>query len=103
MGKNFKKNKYEKMAMPEAQFDFHELGILMNEEIVFETEQFIKNCAENGMKKVLIITGKGLHSENGPVVRPIVMKTLSTLTEVKSVAAAKIDMGGSGALVIDLY
>lgn len=96
-------NKYAHLSKPQAEMDFHDEGILTREEICDLAADFIRDCAEKGMKKVLIITGKGLHSERGPVIRPLLKEFLPRLPQVQSVSLARRDRGGEGALEIDLH
>ena len=95
-------NKYADLNDPEATFDYHEEGILTEDEIKEKAEEFIIESKRKGHMRVLIITGKGLHSENGPVIKPLLSWYLTKLNQVKSVKEAKIDRGGSGALEIEL-
>ncbi len=55
---------------PEAQLDFHPLGLLTVEEIKFYLDNFLEEQKALGHVKLLIITG------NGRVVRPVVAKLL---------------------------
>ena len=96
-------NKYAHMSKPQAELDFHDEGVLTREEICDQAAAFIRQCSERGMKKVLIITGKGLHSDKGPVIRPLLKDFLPRLPQVQSVAYARRDRGGEGALEIDLH
>ncbi len=97
-------NKYEHLSTPEAQLDFHGEGILTPEEITQRVSQFIQECQQKGFSRVLIITGKGLHSRDGiAVIKPIVQKHLKGLDTVKEIAEARRDRGGEGALEIKLW
>ncbi len=52
-------------AMPcEAQIDLHGLT---QDEAVIRLQDFVSECCRRGLKKILIIHGKGNHSEDGPV------------------------------------
>ncbi len=52
-------------AMPcEAQIDLHGLT---QEEAIIRLQDFIAECCRRNLRKVLIIHGKGNHSEDGPV------------------------------------
>ncbi len=76
---------------------------------------FIKNCYEEKVKKIIVVTGKGLHSENEK--NPYVSKDLSILkysipeyisnnkslmNVINEIKDAKIEDGGSGAFYIYL-
>ena len=76
---------------------------------------FIKNCYEKKVNKIIVVTGKGLHSENGK--NPYVSKDLSILkysipeyisnnkslmNVINEIKDAKIEDGGSGAFYIFL-
>jgi DNA-nicking Smr family endonuclease len=50
----------------------------------------------------LVITGKGLHSPHGPVVKDSVLHLLSHHTEVRRFQEAPLRLGGSGALLVEL-
>jgi DNA-nicking Smr family endonuclease len=76
---------------------------------------FIKNCYEEKVNKIIVVTGKGLHSENEK--NPYVSKDLSILkysipeyisnnkslmNVINEIKDAKIEDGGSGAFYIFL-
>ena len=62
------KNKYAKLAQPQRILDFHKAGIVRREEIIALTKRFLERSAQEGLTKIMIITGKGLHSQNGQAV-----------------------------------
>jgi DNA-nicking Smr family endonuclease len=95
-------NKYAHLSQPQASFDFHGLGILTPVEICEKASDFVRASRQKGYKKVLIVTGKGLHSKSGPVIGPILEKYLPGLPEVKSIVKARRDRGGEGALEVEL-
>jgi DNA-nicking Smr family endonuclease len=95
-------NKYASLSEPQASFDFHGRGVLSKEDIVVRTTEFVRECSQRGFKKILIITGKGLHSKSGPVVGPLVQDILMSLPNVQSVETARRDRGGEGALEVQL-
>jgi len=106
MGKRKKNrgNKYAELAEPQATLDFHGLGILAREEILSALEGFIDEAVEDGLDYVLIITGKGLHSQGGEsVIGPIARNFLKDNDNVKSIGNAAINRGGSGAIEVKLY
>ena len=78
-------------------------------------EKFILDCFENNISQLIIITGKGLHSENER--NPFVSKELSILKNsvpeyiknnlnlmkiIKEIREADIEDGGSGAFYVFL-
>ncbi len=64
---------------------------------------FLEECTANGLRKVSIITGKGLHSENGTgVLREKALSILSSSPLVEETSSAPLSKGGSGALWVIL-
>lgn len=64
---------------------------------------FLTECTANGLRKVSIITGKGLHSENGTgVLREKALSILSSSPLVEEMSSAPLSKGGSGALWVIL-
>lgn len=101
--RKLKNNKYDNLSKPEAELDFHDRGYLKREDIIRITDEFIDKCRDRGLSKVLIITGKGLHSKNGAaVIKPLVKKYLLFKSYVQRVYEARGDRGGSGALEVIL-
>ncbi len=86
----------------DAQLDLHGLN---QEEAVNRLELFVGNAAVTGMRRVLVVTGKGRHSDGGvSVLRPVVEAWIGT-DGARLVAAwgeAPRQYGGSGALVLDI-
>ena len=85
------------------------------EEANKEVEKFLNTCFDKGISKVVIITGKGLHSQNdkNPYMSkkfgilkysvPEYIKNNSELMKkIKNISNAEIDDGGSGAFYIFL-
>ncbi|MBA4337028.1 hypothetical protein C0416_04645 [bacterium] len=100
MGKN---NKYDNLSKPQAEFDFHERGILYPEDIKKMVDEFIEECVRRKLTKVLFITGKGLHSKKGmPIIKPLVKKYLQAKPQVYRVYEGRFDRGGSGTLEVIL-
>lgn len=96
-------NKYAHKAEPEIALDFHKAGILTREEITALTQRFLERCFQKKIKKVLIITGKGLHSQNSTaVIKPVVEKLLLRSEYVKTYSWAPRQRGGDGAFEINL-
>ncbi len=109
MGKKRKKqqktktNKYDNLSKPEAEFDFHNRGILTQSHMRELVDEFMDECRDRGLSKVLIITGKGLHSRKGmPVIKPFVKKYLQGKSFVARVYEGRFDRGGSGTLEVIL-
>ena len=101
--KSPKTNKYDNLSKPQAEFDFHDLGVLTPKEIRDHVWDFLKTAKSRGLNKVIIITGKGLHSKNGaPVVKPTVKKYLESKPFVTRVYEGRRDRGGAGALEVVL-
>jgi DNA-nicking Smr family endonuclease len=98
----FAGNKYAHLAEPQATLDFHGRGILTEQQICTLAKDFVDQSVSKGFRKILIITGKGLHSEQGPVIEPLLRKFLPTLPAVRSVLTARRDRGGEGALEVEL-
>jgi DNA-nicking Smr family endonuclease len=109
MGKKRKKpkakkvNKYDNLSKPQAEFDFHGLGVLGPADVRRLADEFLKECLDRGLYKILFITGKGLHSKNGmPVIKPMLRKYLNGLSFVQRVYEGRRDRGGSGTLEVIL-
>lgn len=90
-----KRNKYEPVL--EATLDLH--GVFSHE-LEQSLSSFITESRNQKKKRVLIITGKGLRSSDGPVLKPLVQGFLRD--QHLSFRDAKIQEGGSGALVVSL-
>ncbi len=85
---------------PEDELDLHGLTI---DEACPKARFFLHDAIYRGFKTVLIITGKGLHSSDGPVLRQAVEKLLEQQREqVLEWGSAPRRYGGSGALVVFL-
>jgi DNA-nicking Smr family endonuclease len=101
--KTTKHNKFDNLSKPQAEFDFHGLGVLYPFEIKKLAKEFIDSCRNRELTKIIFITGKGLHSRNGsPVVKPILKRYLESLSFVEKVYEARRDRGGDGALEVIL-
>jgi DNA-nicking Smr family endonuclease len=98
-----KKNKYDNLSKPEDTLDFHGRGPMRQHTMAQILEEFIDDCLDRELTKVLIITGKGLHSKKGmPVVKPFVKKTLQKHPQVIRVYEGRSDRGGTGTLEVIL-
>jgi DNA-nicking Smr family endonuclease len=102
MKKQKKLNKYEHHTLAEDEFDFHGLGILTEAEIERIAHDFLWQAYQRRLHKIRIITGKGLHSKAGGVIKPILSRYIPTLPFVRTVGPAKQNEGGEGALDITL-
>lgn len=96
-------NKYENLSKPQAEFDFHDKGILDERDIRNMADEFLDECKRRKLKKIMFITGKGLHSKKGmPVIKPLLRKYLNTLPFVIRVDEGRFDRGGAGTLEVTL-
>jgi DNA-nicking Smr family endonuclease len=85
---------------PEAELDLHGLTV---EESSAKVLFFLQDALYQGFRTTLIITGKGLHSSDGPVLRQAVERLLETQRAiVLEWGLAPKCYGGSGALVVFL-
>ncbi len=84
--------------LPEAELDLHGLTA---DEATAKMLFFLQNAISRGLCTVLVITGKGLHSEDGPVLRTAAERVLSEKNDqVVEWGVAPRRYGGEGALVI---
>ncbi len=85
---------------PQSTLDLHGYTV---KEAESEVRKFLNECHENGLRKISIITGKGLHSEDGVcVLKSAVQMVLDESGLVSEKASAPLSAGGSGALWIIL-
>ena len=102
-GRRKKNNKYDNLSKPQAELDFHGMGILTMGMVREMADEFLYKCKDRGLTKVLFITGKGLHSQKGmPVIKPYLKKYLSGKSFVDRVYEGRFDRGGSGTLEVVL-
>ena len=97
-----KKRSKRKSGAPSATIDLH--GKTINEAMML-LERFIGTSAKKGIPLVLVIVGKGIHSDSGkPVLKEAVLSWLDgkgkKLVSSHRIASAKF--GGSGAIVVSL-
>ena len=86
--------------LPQAILDLHGYTVSEAESRV---KAFLGECRDNGLRKISIITGKGLHSEDGVgVLRDAVIRVLDESGTVSEKFSAPQSAGGSGALWIIL-
>ncbi len=86
--------------LPQATLDLHGYTVSEAESRI---SSFLAECVDNGLRKISIITGKGLHSESGiGVLRDAVIRILDGSGCVSEKGNAPQSAGGSGALWIIL-
>ncbi len=77
--------------------DVLDLHGLTREESVRELAYFVQSMRRRGLRKGLIIHGKGLHSPDGAVLAPVVRDYLESSSEIGEFRKATGKNGGSGA------
>ena len=98
-----KNNKYGGINDPKAELDFHKYNSLTPFDIEKICNEFIEESVKKNLDKILVITGKGLHSSFGiPVVKPTVVDVLKRNGKVFRFTEARRDRGGSGAFEVEL-
>ncbi len=77
---------------------------LLRDEAISRLEHFIERAFSRGMEAVLVITGKGINSPEGPVLRGAVEAWLRGMGKkmVSEFSPAPRDKGGTGAFVVFL-
>lgn len=84
----------------DAELDLH--GLIV-EEALAKTRFFLQDALYQGFQTLLLITGKGLHSSEGPVLRQAVEALLGqSSAQVVEWGVAPRRLGGDGALVVFL-
>lgn len=65
---------------------------------------FVRGSAAKGLKRILVVTGKGLHSNGVPVLQSALVRILteSAAPWVLAFASAPVSLGGVGAVVVSL-
>lgn len=92
-------NQIRRMAVQD-ELDLHEMLL---DDAVAATRSFLDSSYSRGLRKVRIITGKGIHSKNGEaVLRPSVISVCRNHPKVREVTVPKASEGGSGALTVIL-
>jgi dsDNA-specific endonuclease/ATPase MutS2 len=84
---------------PEATLDLHGLRA---EEVSPALERFVSASRRQGLRKVLIIHGKGKHSQGEPVLRGLVRGYLERSPHTGAFGPADPRLGGSGAVWVTL-
>lgn len=73
------------------------------EDAMVKTRNFLASSKQQGLRKVLIITGKGIHSSGGEaVLRPTIINIAKAHPAVREISVPKAAEGGSGALIVIL-
>lgn len=86
--------------MPQATIDLHGFT---KQEAMEKLESFMNESREHGLRKISIITGKGLHSQDGiAIIREEVMRYLDSCTFISEKSSAPLSSGGSGAIWVIL-
>lgn len=93
--RNQKVNKY-----PQVMDDELDLHGMIKSEAKDELQAFLEESESKNYKKIRIITGKGLHSKEGPVLKNFVQEYLSQ--NHYRYETSKINEGGEGAIVVSL-
>jgi DNA-nicking Smr family endonuclease len=92
----------DKLSLPEAILDLHDFGPIRDFEVEEIVNRFIEDSYHDGLKKVLIVTGKGLNSKSGPKLRPQVQKLLKQNKSIRTFHLASSARGGEGAIEVYL-
>lgn len=79
----------------EATLDLH--GFRMQEAIL-EIDRFLERSRTAGMRKVLIVHGKGHHSASGPILKQAVLSHLQRHRLAGAIGTPGREEGGSGAV-----
>lgn len=98
-GTGYSRYKVKRMA-PQASLDLHGHTY---EEACMETDSFLRRCRDKGYRKVLIIHGKGLHSEKGvSVLKKKIRQYLQKHPLAGELKVPDQQTGGDGAIVVYL-
>lgn len=89
-----KKRKELRLLRPQRQLDLHGLKIGEAYEAI---DVFLDESVKSGIRKVLIIHGKGNHSSSGPVLRDAVTRYLQNHPLAGEIGVPDKSDGGSGA------
>jgi DNA-nicking Smr family endonuclease len=84
-----------KAAKPEAIIDLHGMTQAQAEAAL---ESFLETQAKKGLEKVLVITGKGLHSQGEPILGKAARRVLEASPFAGRFGLADASEGGGGAL-----
>ena len=82
-----------------AELDLH---MLTKSQAEIELYDFLEKASSLGFRKIRIITGRGLHSENKEsILKPFIENILKR--EKLKFCNAKMNRGGTGAIEVNLY
>jgi len=91
-----------KSLPPQAQLDLHGCT---SREAEFKTENFLRRAKDDHLRTVLVITGKGLHSPEGSVLKDVIESRLKIMESEKKILAYRWEKNGreqSGGLIVYL-
>jgi DNA-nicking Smr family endonuclease len=104
--------KKDKISIKTKSIDLHGLTLEEANKVV---EQFIKDSYLENIKKLIVVTGKGLHSQNDKdpylskdlsilkySVPEFIKKNIDLMKKISEIKNAEIEDGGSGAFYIYL-
>ena len=110
LNKDFKLNKKNIEENTKRIIDLHGFSLENANKII---EEFINNSYQEGIKKIIVVTGKGTRSKtaNNPYlsrdlsilkhsVPEFIKSNSSLMNKIKQISEAKIEDGGSGAFYI---
>jgi len=95
-------NKYKQFNQAEVELDFHNRGPMIHQQILDLADEFIKESLNDGYSLISIITGVGIHSKNGPVIKPLIEDLLRSHPLVKDFKEGKFTQGGQGVFKVRL-
>ena len=90
-----KQKKSARKMDSERKIDLHGLT---SAEAISALDHFINKCRQEGVKKILIVHGKGIHSSDGPVLRNEIHNFLQTNPKIGQMGTPGRAEGGSGAV-----
>jgi DNA-nicking Smr family endonuclease len=98
-------NRYAAATAAQRELDFHELGVLDGQTVRRLTEDFLADARRCSLRRVRLITGKGLHSRGRPLVKPQVLRVLREMERIGLIdgfEVEKVSAGGDGAFHVRL-
>lgn len=88
-------HEYIKKMRPDAKLDLHGLN---SEQAWSQIQAFVDNCVQRGLRKILFVHGKGIHSHGSdPVLGKIVRMFIEQDKRLGSSGHPDRSMGGTGA------
>jgi DNA-nicking Smr family endonuclease len=86
--------------LPEREIDLHGLRAARAREVL---TRGVQQARHDGVRYLLVICGRGTHSDAGPVLPEVAIERLSELGgDVLSFCTAPVGFGGGGALLVQL-